>query len=47
MTRLIISNKEMDNIMKKISLSRTLIKGVSEAIGNDTKNKKVDLSACY
>ena len=47
MTRLIISNEEMDNIIKTIYLSRTLIKGVSEAIENDTKNKKVVLSACY
>ena len=47
---LVISNKEMNVIMKKIKSlkeSGLLIKGVSETIKNETKEKKEDLSECY
>ena len=49
-TTLIISNEEMIDIMKIIKSleeSGLLIKGVSETIKNEAKNKKKDFSGCY
>ena len=52
MTTLIISNEEMNNIMKIVkSLEETglLIKSISETMKNEAikKNKKTDFSVCY
>ena len=50
MITLIISTEEMDDIMKIVKYledAGLLIKGVSKTIQNETKNKKVDFSACY
>ena len=47
---LIISNKEMEDIMKivkSLEASGLLIKGVSETIKNEAKEQKEDLSECY
>ena len=47
---LIISNKEIEDtikIIKSLEESSLLIKGVTETIKNEKKNKKVDLSQCY
>ena len=49
-TTLIISNEEMIDIMKIIKSleeSGLLIKGFSETIQNEAKNKKKDFSGCY
>ena len=49
-TTLVISNEEMNDIMKIINSleeSGLLIKGVSQTIKNETKEKKADFSACY
>ena len=51
-TALIISNREMEDIMKivkSLEESGLLIKGVSETIKNEAKkrNKKVDFSQFY
>ena len=48
MTRLIISNEEINDIMKIVKSLREsglLIKGFTETIKK--KNKKEDFSACY
>ena len=50
MTTSIISNEEMDDIMKIVKLlenSGLLIKGVSERIKNKVKKTKVHFLACY
>ena len=50
MITLITSNEEMDDIMKIVKYledAGLLIKVVSKTIQNETKNKKVDFSACY
>ena len=50
MTTLIISNEEMDDIMKivkSLEESGLLIKDASETIQNEAKNKKVNILACY
>ena len=50
MTTLIISNEEMNDIMKIFTSfedNGLLIKDVSVAIKNEAKNKKADSSACY
>ena len=52
MTILIIVNEEMNDVIKIIkspenAIGNVLIKGVSKAIENEAKNKKVDFSACY
>ena len=47
---LIISNKEIEDtikIIKSLEESSLLIKGVTETIKNEKKNKKVDLPQCY
>ena len=47
---LIISNGEMENIIKIVKSledSGLLLKGVSETIQNDAKEKKEDLLVCY
>ena len=47
---LVISNKEMNDIMKIINSleeSGLLIKGVSKNLKMKQKNKKVDFSVCY
>ena len=49
-TTLIISNKEMDDIIKIVkSLKNTdlSIKGVTKIIKNEKKNKKADFQGCY
>ena len=49
-TTLIISNEEMDDIMKiVISLEESglFIEGISEAIKNEAKKQKRDFSVCY
>ena len=49
-TTLVISNEEMNDIMKIINSleeSGLLIKGVSQTIKNETKEKKADFSVCY
>ena len=49
MTTLIISNEEMDDILKIIKSlkeSGLLIKGVSKTIKNEAKEQTVDFSAC-
>ena len=49
-TTLKISNEEINDIMKIVNSleeSGLLIKGVSETIKNETKNKKKDFSECY
>ena len=50
MTTSIISNEEMDDIIKIVKLlenSGLLIKGVSERIKNKVKKTKVHFLACY
>ena len=50
MKTLIILNEEMNDtikIIKSLKESGLLIKGVSETIQNEEKNKKEDFSACY
>ena len=50
MTILIISNEEMDDIMKivkSLGESGLLIKGVSKIIKMKPKGKKMDFLACY
>ena len=50
MTTLIILNEEMDNIMKiikSVEQSGLLIKGASETIKNEAKEKKVDFPVWY
>ena len=50
MVTLIILNEEINDIVKivqSLEESGILIKGVSETIKNETKNKKVDFSVCY
>ena len=50
MTTLIISNEEMDDIIKivrSLEESGLLIKGVNKAIKNKANNKMVDFLACY
>ena len=50
MTALIISNNEMDDIIKivrSLEESGLLIKGVNKAIKNKANNKMVDFLACY
>ena len=50
MTALIISNEEMNDIMKIIKSpkeSGLLIKGVSKTIQNKVKEWKADLLVCY
>ena len=50
MTTLIISNEEMDDIMKIVKLlknSGLLIKGVSERIKNKAKKTNLHFFACY
>ena len=50
MTMLIISNEEMNDIVKVVeSLEKSglLIKGVSETIKNEAKEQKADFSVCY
>ena len=45
-----ISNEEMNDIMKMIKSleeSGLLIKGVSETIKNEAKNKNEEFSVCY
>ena len=47
---LIISNHEMEDIIKIVKSledSGLLLKGVSETIQNDAKEKKEDLLVCY
>ena len=47
---LIISNKEMEDVIKtakSLEDSSLLIKGFSEKTEKETKEKKVDFSACY
>ena len=49
-TALIISNGEVEDIMKIAKLpekSELLIKGISETIKNEAKEKKADFSQCY
>ena len=49
-TILIISHKEMNNIMKivkSLEESGLLIKSFREAIINEAKEKKVDFSTCF
>ena len=49
-TTLIISNEEMEDIMKIIKSleeSLLLVKGICETIKNKTKEKKQDLFQCY
>ena len=49
-TTLIISNKEMDDILKIVkSLKNTdlFIKGVTKITKNEAKNKKADFQGCY
>ena len=49
-TTLIISNEEMNDIMKIIKClggSDLLIKGVSKTIKNEEKNEIEDFSECY
>ena len=49
-TTLKISNEEINDIMKIVNSleeSGLLIKGVSETIKNETKNKKENFSECY
>ena len=49
-TTLIISNKEMNDIMKiakSVEDFGLLIKGVSETIQNQAKEKKEDFTVCY
>ena len=49
-TTLIISNKEMNDILKIIQAlkdSNILLRGVTKTIKNETKNKKKDSKACY
>ena len=49
-TTLIISNEEVNDILKIIKSleeSGSLIKGVSETIKNEAKNKKEDFLECY
>ena len=49
-TALIVSNKEMEDIMKIVKSLKTsglLIKGVSETTKNEAKNKKEDFFECY
>ena len=49
-TTLVISNEEMNGIMKTVKLreeSGLLIKGVSETIKNEAKEEKEDFSECY
>ena len=46
---LVISNEEMNDIMKivkSLEKSGLLIKGISETIKNEQKNKKEDFSEC-
>lgn len=45
----IISNEEMDNmkIVKSLEEPGLLIKGFSQKIENEAKNKKVDFLPCY
>ena len=51
MTKLIISNEEMDDIMKIVKFLEEpglFIKGVNETIKNETKeNKRLDFLPCY
>ena len=50
MTTLIISNEEMNDIIKivkSLEESDLLIKGVSKTINNDANKKKSDISVCY
>ena len=50
MTILVISNEEMDNIMKIIKPlvdDGSFIKGNSETTENEGKNKKLDFLVCY
>ena len=49
MTKLIISNEELDDIIKIIKSleeSGLLIKGASKTIKNEAKEKKMDFLAC-
>ena len=49
-TTLIISNEEMNDIMKiikSLEQSGLLVKGVSETIKSEAKSKKEDFSECY
>ena len=50
MTTLLISNKEIGDIMKIVKSPkecRLLIKGVGEIITNKAKSQKVEFLACY
>ena len=47
---LIISNEEIKDILKKVKNlkeSGLLVKGVTETIKNEVKNKKVEFLTCY
>ena len=49
-TRLIISNDEMEDIIKTVEYledSGLLLKGVSETVQNKAKEKKDDFLVCY
>ena len=49
-TALIISSREMDDIMKivkSLEESGLLIKDVSDTIKNEPKNKNLDFPECY
>ena len=49
-TVLIISNDEIQDIIKIVKSledSGLLLKGVTETLQNEVKNKKVDFLACY
>ena len=49
-TTLIISNKDMDDlikIVKSLEHSGLLLKGVTESVQNEVKNKKEDFLVCY
>ena len=49
-TILIISNDEMDDILKivkSLETSGVLLKGVSETIQHEAKNKEEDFLVCY
>ena len=49
-TTLIISNEVLDDIMKRVKYLKDtglLIKGFSEKIKNEAKNKMVDFLGCY
>ena len=50
MTALIISNNEMEDIIKIIKSledSGLLLKGVTETVQNEVKEKKEDFLVCY